>query len=133
MGPTLSKNLLTSSGRASGGSSAKTVRYSFLEVPGDSHTSHVNSAGHDLNVVEFNFENNLRLETKTLLSSRSSLMSTQIPRVGDRISVNGAHGTVLYVGGVQGTKGTWLGVDWDDGTRGRHDGSKDGIKYFTAR
>jgi hypothetical protein len=32
-------------------------------------------------------------------------MSTQIPSAGDRISVSGAYGTVLYVGGVQGTKG----------------------------
>jgi len=60
-------------------------------------------------------------------------MSIQISSAGDRISVNGAYGTVLYVGAVQGTKGTWLGVDWDEAARGKHDGSKDGINYFATR
>ena len=133
MGPTLSKNLLTSSGRASWGSSAKIIRYSSLEVLGALHTSHVNTTSHDLNVVEFNLQKLWRLETKTLSHLSSILMSTQIPSAGDRISVNGVYGTVLYVGSVQGTKGTWLGVDWDDATRGKHDGSKNGIKYFVTR
>lgn len=28
--------------------------------------------------------------------------------------------------------GIWLGVDWDDKTRGRHDGSHNGKHYFDA-
>ena len=35
-------------------------------------------------------------------------------------------GTVRYVGEVAGTKGEWIGVEWDDEGRGRHDGSHDG-------
>lgn len=85
------------------------------------------------NVVKFNLLNQMRLETKTLAYFSTPAMSVRIPSPGDRISVNGAYGTVLYVGSVQGTKGTWLGVDWDDVTRGKHDGSKDRVKYFMAR
>ncbi|KAM0756401.1 RNI-like protein [Meredithblackwellia eburnea MCA 4105] len=44
-------------------------------------------------------------------------------------------GTVLYSGPVPPTKGDWLGVEWDDPTRGKHDGVHDatGIRYFTCR
>ncbi|KAK0389570.1 hypothetical protein NLU13_3145 [Sarocladium strictum] len=54
-------------------------------------------------------------------------------RVGQRISYNGALCTVRYVGEVTGTTGTWLGVEWDDGTRGKHDGSHKGVRYFSCR
>ncbi|GME50835.1 hypothetical protein GTA08_BOTSDO05438 [Neofusicoccum parvum] len=49
---------------------------------------------------------------------------------GRRLSYNGDLCTVRYVGGVQGTKGEWLGVEWDDPTRGKHDGSHAGVRYF---
>jgi len=26
--------------------------------------------------------------------------------------------------------GTWYGVEWDDASRGRHDGTADGVQYF---
>jgi dynactin complex subunit len=52
--------------------------------------------------------------------------------VGQRISYNGALCTVRYVGEVAGTSGTWLGVEWDDGTRGKHDGSHKGVRYFSC-
>ncbi|KAI0053913.1 hypothetical protein FA95DRAFT_1551690 [Auriscalpium vulgare] len=52
--------------------------------------------------------------------------------VGTRICLSGYLGTVRYVGTVDGTKGAWLGVEWDDPSRGRHDGSKDGRSYFTC-
>ena len=29
--------------------------------------------------------------------------------------------------------GQWVGVDWDDPTRGKHNGEKDGVQYFTCR
>ena len=29
-------------------------------------------------------------------------------------------------------KGEWLGVEWDDPTRGKHDGSHQGKRYFTT-
>ncbi|CAI4216722.1 unnamed protein product [Parascedosporium putredinis] len=52
------------------------------------------------------------------------------PRVGQRVSYDGAVCTVRYVGDVAGTSGVWLGVEWDDPTRGKHDGSHKGTKYF---
>lgn len=29
--------------------------------------------------------------------------------------------------------GIWVGVEWDDPTRGKHDGTKEGVRYFTCR
>ncbi|PKS10545.1 hypothetical protein jhhlp_002299 [Lomentospora prolificans] len=52
------------------------------------------------------------------------------PQVGQRLSYDGAVCTVRYIGEVTGTSGAWLGVEWDDPTRGKHDGSHKGIKYF---
>ncbi|KAG6833649.1 hypothetical protein H0H87_002845 [Tephrocybe sp. NHM501043] len=49
-----------------------------------------------------------------------------------RISLAGYLGTVRYTGPVEGTSGTWLGIEWDDPNRGKHDGVKDGIRYFTC-
>ncbi|KAL0261145.1 hypothetical protein SLS55_004841 [Diplodia seriata] len=49
---------------------------------------------------------------------------------GKRLSFNRDLCTVRYVGQVQGTQGEWLGVEWDDPTRGKHDGSHAGVRYF---
>lgn len=53
-----------------------------------------------------------------------------IPQIGQRLSYDGVVCTVRYVGQVAGTTGAWLGVEWDDPTRGKHDGSHKGVKYF---
>jgi hypothetical protein len=53
--------------------------------------------------------------------------------VGTRISFHGALGTILYIGPVTGTSGEWFGVDWDDVERGKHDGTKNGVYYFSCR
>ncbi|KAF2706826.1 L domain-like protein [Pleomassaria siparia CBS 279.74] len=50
--------------------------------------------------------------------------------VGKRLSFDGQLCTVRYHGEVNGTKGEWLGVEWDDPTRGKHSGDNGGIKYF---
>lgn len=50
--------------------------------------------------------------------------------IGQRLSFSGALCTVRYIGTVQGTKGEWLGVEWDDPTRGKHAGEHEGVKYF---
>ncbi|KAI1142805.1 RNI-like protein [Hypoxylon sp. FL0543] len=55
------------------------------------------------------------------------------PKVGDRLSYDGAICTVRYIGEVSGTSGTWLGVEWDDPARGKHDGSHKGVRYFNCR
>ena len=53
--------------------------------------------------------------------------------VGQRISYGGEICTIRYVGKVDGTKGEWLGVEWDDPTRGKHSGEANGKRYFTCR
>ncbi len=51
---------------------------------------------------------------------------------GDRVELRKERGYVRYVGPLEGQKGEWVGVDWDCKTRGRHDGSVAGRRYFTA-
>ncbi|CAO3658769.1 unnamed protein product [Umbelopsis ramanniana] len=63
-------------------------------------------------------------------------MPSQAPpslKVGDRIQVDQDVATVRYIGPVDSTEGEWLGVEWDNGTRGKHSGEKDGKSYFTCR
>eukprot|EP00164_Ancoracysta_twista_P006539 GFYU01009116.1.p1 GENE.GFYU01009116.1~~GFYU01009116.1.p1 ORF type:complete len:599 (-),score=184.01 GFYU01009116.1:22-1722(-) len=55
--------------------------------------------------------------------------------VGQRIAAGtGFRGTVKYVGSVKPSKpeqeGLWLGVEWDDVERGKHDGVHNGERYF---
>ncbi|KAL9484829.1 hypothetical protein ACSS6W_003618 [Trichoderma asperelloides] len=57
---------------------------------------------------------------------------SQSHHIGQRISYDGAPCTVRYVGEVAGTTGGWLGVEWDDAARGKHDGSHKGTRYFTC-
>ncbi|KAJ3822625.1 hypothetical protein F5880DRAFT_1613617 [Lentinula raphanica] len=56
-----------------------------------------------------------------------------VPLVGDRISYSGHLGTVRFAGNVENTSGLWLGIEWDDPGRGKHDGVKDGKRYFSCR
>ncbi|KAI0903369.1 Thioesterase/thiol ester dehydrase-isomerase [Ustulina deusta] len=76
---------------------------------------------------------------KVVLSNGRALMKvvgeakSKFPRVGDRLSYDGATCTVRYRGEVAGTSGCWLGVEWDDAARGKHDGSHKGARYFTCR
>ncbi|KAI5466189.1 hypothetical protein BGZ63DRAFT_375567 [Mariannaea sp. PMI_226] len=51
---------------------------------------------------------------------------------GQRISYDGALCTVRYIGEVAGTTGSWLGVEWDDPARGKHDGCHKGVRYFSC-
>ncbi|KAH8928176.1 RNI-like protein [Atractiella rhizophila] len=66
-------------------------------------------------------------------------MSLPNPQIPSRISLLvppatiAHHGTLLFIGEVEGTKGTWWGVEWDDVDRGKHSGEKDGKKYFETR
>ncbi|KAJ4475697.1 hypothetical protein J3R30DRAFT_3376039 [Lentinula aciculospora] len=56
-----------------------------------------------------------------------------LPLIGERISYSGQLGTVKYYGKVDNTTGTWLGIEWDNPNRGKHDGVKDGKRYFSCR
>ncbi|KAF2120745.1 tubulin-specific chaperone-like protein E [Lophiotrema nucula] len=50
--------------------------------------------------------------------------------IGKRLSYDGQLCTLRYYGEVKGTKGEWLGVEWDDPARGKHSGEHGGIRYF---
>lgn len=52
--------------------------------------------------------------------------------VGSRVAIGKERdrATVRYIGPVDGQQGTWIGVEWDDPSRGKHDGSAGGRKYF---
>ena len=52
--------------------------------------------------------------------------------VGSRLCVEKCKATVRYVGRIEGQQGTWVGLDWDDAGRGKHDGSTGGHRYFTC-
>ncbi|XP_042206334.1 tubulin-specific chaperone E-like [Homarus americanus] len=54
-------------------------------------------------------------------------------RIGNRVESDGARGTVRWIGEVPTTEGIWYGVDWDDASRGRHNGTHNGITYFETR
>ncbi|KAJ3889458.1 hypothetical protein GG344DRAFT_51574 [Lentinula edodes] len=56
-----------------------------------------------------------------------------LPLVGDRISYSGHLGTVKFIGEVENTTGIWLGIEWDNPDRGKHDGVKDDKRYFSCR
>jgi dynactin complex subunit len=59
-------------------------------------------------------------------------MTASPPKIGTRIFLLGYIGTIKFFGPVHGTTGTWLGVEWDDPQRGKHDGTKEGVRYFTC-
>ncbi|CAK4031213.1 Hypothetical predicted protein [Lecanosticta acicola] len=53
--------------------------------------------------------------------------------IGQRLSLKGQLCTIRYIGAVADKPGDWLGVEWDDPTRGKHDGTHDGVRYFECR
>lgn len=50
--------------------------------------------------------------------------------IGSRIKCGDDFGTVKYIGEVNGYKGIWYGVEWDNASRGKHDGTLDNLQYF---
>ncbi|KAL3420810.1 CAP-Gly domain-containing protein [Phlyctema vagabunda] len=57
-------------------------------------------------------------------------------RVGQRLSLRSQLCTIRYVGPILGTTNQneeWLGVEWDDTARGKHDGSNNNKRYFECR
>jgi dynactin complex subunit len=53
--------------------------------------------------------------------------------VGQRRSLRGQACTIRYVGPVADKPGEWLGVEWDDPLRGRHNGTYAGVTYFECK
>ncbi|ROV89956.1 hypothetical protein VMCG_10105 [Cytospora schulzeri] len=95
------------------------ARFASPVVPGDKLVTSVWRTGE----VKDGWEE-IRFETKV------EGKKTAENWVGKRLSYNGALCTVRYIGEVSGTSGTWLGVEWDDQSRGKHDGSHKGTRYF---
>ncbi|KAM9316716.1 tubulin-specific chaperone E [Gastrophryne carolinensis] len=52
---------------------------------------------------------------------------------GKRIICDGEYGTVRFVSTVPPTPGLWLGIEWDNPSRGKHDGCHNGTRYFVCR
>lgn len=52
---------------------------------------------------------------------------------GERLSLKGQLCTVRYVGPVGDKPGKWLGVEWDDPKRGKHNGTHEQLNYFTCK
>jgi hypothetical protein len=65
-----------------------------------------------------------------VLSHLTEVFIMDRPSIGARIRFQSNCGTVRYFGPLSNAKGMWIGVEWDDPNRGKHDGSKDGIRYF---
>jgi hypothetical protein len=53
--------------------------------------------------------------------------------IGQRLSLKKQTCTVRYVGQVADKQGQWLGVEWDDASRGKHNGTHQGVSYFKCR
>lgn len=53
--------------------------------------------------------------------------------VGQRVSFKSALCTIRYIGPIKGIDKEWLGVEWDDPTRGKHDGQHKGERYFRCK
>ncbi|NXY84395.1 TBCE protein, partial [Alcedo cyanopectus] len=62
-------------------------------------------------------------------------MTARLPpdALGRRVLCGSEYATVRYVGSIPSTAGIWLGVEWDDPQRGKHDGSYEGTQYFKCR
>lgn len=55
--------------------------------------------------------------------------------LGTRIRLDssaGSAGTVRYVGAIATHPGLWLGIEWDDAVRGKHDGCIADVRYFST-
>lgn len=68
-----------------------------------------------------------------VLQHDDEMISIKTANIGDRIESGGSIGTVKYIGLVEGYTNIWLGIDWDDSDRGKHNGSVNGISYFCTR
>ncbi len=53
-------------------------------------------------------------------------------KAGDRTAVDGCLATIRFTGLVTGKEGVWVGLEWDDTSRGKNDGSLEGYRYFTC-
>ena len=59
---------------------------------------------------------------------------SSVVALGDRVQVEpaGDVATVRFMGAVEGTDGAWVGVEFDASGRGKHDGTHEGVRYFSC-
>ena len=63
-------------------------------------------------------------------------LSTKKPSVGTLVQCDSDIGTIRYIGPVHELKDNteiWYGIEWKDQTRGKHDGSFKGRRYFETK
>ncbi|KAF7273590.1 hypothetical protein GWI33_013698 [Rhynchophorus ferrugineus] len=53
--------------------------------------------------------------------------------VGSRIESGNCFGTVRYIGKLPNYSGIWYGIEWDDSSRGKHNGTVNGVQYFETK
>lgn len=52
--------------------------------------------------------------------------------LGQRLSLKGHNCIIRYFGSVGDKAGSWLGLEWDDASRGKHNGTYNGVAYFAC-
>lgn len=50
-----------------------------------------------------------------------------------RICYKESYGIVRWIGNISGKDGKWLGIEWDDLSKGKHSGCYEGVQYFVTR
>ncbi|KRZ61259.1 Tubulin-specific chaperone E [Trichinella nativa] len=50
--------------------------------------------------------------------------------IGCRVRHRGARGVVKFCGRIGSLDGEWLGIEWDEKSRGKHDGTYQNVRYF---
>ncbi|KAI1309003.1 Tubulin-specific chaperone E [Halotydeus destructor] len=82
-------------------------------------------------------QNLSRLSLDESSSGLSAKTKEKAIRIGDRIEHEGQFATVRFVGFIDDGKGKgpeeYIGLDWDNANRGRHNGCFNGVHYFVAR
>ncbi|VDP88378.1 unnamed protein product [Echinostoma caproni] len=61
------------------------------------------------------------------------IVSVNKTLVGCRVVHEDHFGTICYAGDLPKSKGPWLGIDWDNPARGRHNGVYSGVRYFETK
>lgn len=54
-------------------------------------------------------------------------------QIGQRVSLANYNGTVRYMGPLNDTSDIWIGIEWDDASRGKHSGTYNGRLFFSCR
>jgi len=68
-----------------------------------------------------------------ITGSQNDQSSSEDPfSVGDRIKCDKHSGVVKYIGSVHPHPGVWLGIEWDDPSRGKHSGTVGDVEYFQS-